>query len=362
MNNLDNFLPIISDSNMFNPIHSSYLEPLIWNQTNQTTIAHTHHPFLYVIAIYALLLIIIGTIGNILTIIILLRPMLRKYTTMRYLIAVATADLCSLYSWNLNLFYKHLVNPYQNDLEDLSIISCRIISFIAFVSLELSSWFLTLVSVDRCLSIHFLFWPRKMGRANYAVFIILTVTVTIILTNSHLFFLNGYREKNCIPFEKRTCIICYSNLNDPYYIFPKWEKIHVIIYNLIPFSIMLISNCFIIRRAVTQTSLITTRRNCSLIDRQRKQKQLTYLLLFVTFLFVLLTTPVMIYNVFLRNYIAKRKLMKYILHGILLCMQFTSHAINFFIYCNGSSKFRYELNEFLTNCVFKKEIRTSRKF
>ncbi|CAF3514116.1 unnamed protein product [Rotaria sp. Silwood1] len=362
MNNIDNYLPIIPNGNILDIMHSSSLESLIWNQTNQTNIINTYHPFLYVIAIYALLLIIIGTIGNILTIIILLRPLLRKHTTMRYLIAVAVADFCSLYSWNLNLFYKHLINPYQNDLEDLSIISCRIISFIAFVSLELSSWFLTLVSVDRCLSIHFLFWPRKLGRPSYAVFIILTVTITIILTNSHLLFLNGYKEKNCIPYEKRTCFICYASLNDPYYIFPKWEKIHVIIYNLIPFSIMLVSNCFIIRRAIAVTSLINTRKNSNQTDRQRKQKQLTYLLLFVTFLFVLLTTPVMIYNVFLRNYLTKRKLMKYILHGTLICVQFTSHAINFFIYCYGSSKFRQELNEFLTNCVLKKKTGVLRKY
>ncbi|CAF3445133.1 unnamed protein product [Rotaria sp. Silwood2] len=203
----------------------------------------------------------------------------------------------------------------------------------------------------------------NISRPNYAVFIILTVTITIILTNSHLLFLNGYEQENCIPFGKRTCFICYSNLNDPYYIFPKWEKIHVIIYNLIPFSIMLISNCLIIHRVVTTTvSLINTRKNSNQVYQQRKQKQLTYLLLFVTFLFVLLTTPVMIYNVFLRNYLTQKKRMKYILHGTLICMQFTSHAINFFIYCYGSSKFRHEFNEFLTNYILRKKIRVCKKF
>ncbi|CAF1942730.1 unnamed protein product [Rotaria magnacalcarata] len=326
MTDSDTILPRIPNINILTTNHSTPLEFLFWNQTDITNIIRTHHPILYVISVYALLLIIVGTIGNILTIIILFRPSLRQHTTMRYLIAVATADLCSLYSWNLNLFYKHLINPNQNDLEDLSVISCRCLSFLAFVSLELSSWFLTLVSVDRCLSIYFLFWHRKWGRAKYANYIILTLTATIILTNSHLLFLNGYKQLNCIPHGKRTCIICYSNLHDPYYIFPKWEKIHVIVYNIIPFSIMCISNSFIIRRAVA--SIVNIKKNANQSHRQHKQKQLTYLLLFVTFLFVLLTTPVMIYNVFLRNYLAKKKLLKYILHGTLLCMQFTSHAVS----------------------------------
>ena len=320
----------------------------IFNITDLDRIAVFHHPFLNGIAIYALFLIIIGTIGkyierllkieiidfylgNLLTIIILLRPNLRKHSTMRYLIAVAIADLCSLYSWNLNLFYKHLINPYQNDLEDASIISCRLLSFIAFVSLQLSSWYLTLVSLDRCLNIHLLFWHRGLGRASRVIYIIIFLTLIVGLINSHLLFLNGYRQMNCLPFKKRTCFICYARLKDPYYIFPKWEQVHVIIYNLIPFSIMLISNCFIIRRSITSNSQRISSHDMgkspSRIFRQRKQKQLTYILLFVTFLFVGLTTPVMIYNVFLRNYMRRKKPLKYILHGTLLCMQYTSHAV-----------------------------------
>ncbi|UJR09897.1 hypothetical protein I4U23_014119 [Adineta vaga] len=338
----------------------SSMKSLTQNTTNLENINLFHHPVLYGLAIYALFLIIIGTIGNILTIIILLRPNLRKHTTMRYLIAVAIADLCSLYSWNLNLFYKHLINPYQNDLEDASIVSCRFVSFFAFVSLQLSSWYLTLVSFDRCLNIHFLFWHRKLGQAKYVIFIILSITIIIASINSHLLFLNGYQQSNCIPFGKRTCIVCYARLNDPYYIFPKWEKIHVLIYNLIPFSIMLISNCFIIRRSfastIIRTSSLDVKQRLSRNYRQRKQRQLTYILLFVTFLFVLLTAPVLIYNVFLRNNLVDRKPLKYIVQGILLSMQFTSHAINFFVYCYGASKFRNELNEFITSSIRKRPV------
>jgi hypothetical protein len=291
------------------------------------------HPILYGAAIYALLLIIVGTIGNGLTIIILLRPNLRKYTTMRYLTAVAIADLCSLYSWNLNLFYKHLINPYQNDLEDGSMLACRFISFVGFVSLQLSSWYLTLVSIDRCLNIQFLFWHRQLGRASRSVYIIAGLTLIIILLNSHLLVLNGYYEPKCTPFAKRTCFICYARLNDRHYIFPKWEKIHVIIYNLIPFSIMLASTWFIIRRSIPSATMqrtLTLERSKSSTRstyRQRKQRQLTCILLSVIFLFVLLTTPVMIYNVFLRNHLKNRKPLKYIVHGVLLCVQFTSHAV-----------------------------------
>jgi hypothetical protein len=257
---------------------------------------------------------------------------------MRYLIAVAIADLCSLYSWNLNLFYKHLINPYQNDLEDGSIVACRLISFIAFVSLQLSSWYLTIVSVDRCLNIYFLFWSRRLGRATYSIYIILSITIIIICLNTHLLFLNGYKQSDCTPYTKRTCVVCYARLNDRHYIFPKWEKIHVIVYNFIPFSIMLISTCFIIRRSIPSTNIQRTlsidgrKNSVKSNNRQRKQRQLTWILISVTFLFVLLTTPVMIYNVFLRNRLKDRKPLKYIVQGILLCTQFTSHAVSLLLF------------------------------
>ena len=285
---------------------------------------------------FFILIIIRISLGNGLTIFILLRSKLRETTTMRYLTAVAIADLCSLYSWNLNLFYKHLIDPYQNDLEDHSMVSCRFISFVGFVSLQLSSWYLTLVSIDRCMNIHFLFWHRGFGRADRSTYIIIPTTIIILTLNFHLLFLNGYYKSDCIPIGKRTCFVCYRRLEDSHYIFPKWEAVHVIVYNLIPLSIMLISTYFILRRSV---HVNTIHRNMSVDSRQnsvkpsirqRKQRQLTRTLLSVVFLFVILTTPVMLYNVFLRNQLKDKKPQKYIFHGILLCVQFTSPAVRIF--------------------------------
>ncbi|CAF1606769.1 unnamed protein product, partial [Didymodactylos carnosus] len=292
-----------------------------------------HHPILYGVASYAAILVIIGTIGNLLTIYILLRPSLRCNTTMRYLTAAAIADLCTLYSWNLNLFYKYIINSYQNDLEDISLYTCRLISFLAFSSLQLSSWYLMLVSFDRMMNIHFLFWKKDFGKPYISTYIIIIVATIILVLNSHLLFINGFIEQNCIPNGKQTCVICYKRLTDDRYVFPKWEKVHLISYTLIPFTVMSICNLFIIRRILatnrrqsTKTSII----NKSIKFRLRKQRQSTRMLILVTFLFILLTLPAMIYHIFLRELFEKKKPLKYILQGILLCIQFTSHTINFF--------------------------------
>lgn len=69
--------------------------------------------------------------------------------TIRYLIVVSICDTISLYGWNLNNFYKFTLSPNNDNLEEISIGHCRIISFMTFVSLQLSSWCLTAVSLGK---------------------------------------------------------------------------------------------------------------------------------------------------------------------------------------------------------------------
>jgi len=108
-----------------------------------------HRIVIRCLSLYALVLVIVGTLGNVLTIIILCRRNLRRYVTMRYLIAVSICDIISLYGWNLNNFYKFTISRRNENLEELSLIHCRIISYLSFVGLQLSSWCLTAVSLGK---------------------------------------------------------------------------------------------------------------------------------------------------------------------------------------------------------------------
>lgn len=122
---------------------------MVNNNNNSLSNATTfHHSFFtYYLSIYALVLIVVGTVGNVLTLIVLLRRHLRRFVTVRYLIAVSICDIVSLYGWNLNNFYKFNISPTQGNIEDLSLIHCRLISFMTFVALQLSSWCLSAVSL-----------------------------------------------------------------------------------------------------------------------------------------------------------------------------------------------------------------------
>ncbi|CAF0824254.1 unnamed protein product [Didymodactylos carnosus] len=281
--------------------------------------------------------VIIGTLGNCLSILVLLRQNLRRHVTMRYLIAVSVADTVSLYGWNLNNFYKFTINPRQDNLEEISIFHCRAVSFMSFVGLQLSSWCLTAVSLDRCLSLYSMAWKHSFGKLSRTVYNILALTILCLLLNCHILFKNGYRVNN--PSCTQDCVICYKTPTDSTYIFPNWERVHLIVYNLFPFIIMSACNTYIIYVTINSSRIKTKSRRS-----QNQLRQITVMLISVTFAFILLTLPTCVYFVFFRHHMSgEPRLYRYMLQIILVSIQFTSHAVNFFLYCFTATNFRHEL-------------------
>ncbi|CAF0894526.1 unnamed protein product [Adineta ricciae] len=317
------------------------------NETSSALINSRDSLIIQFLSIYALILIIVGTVGNLLTVVVLLRRNLRRLVTIRYLIVVSICDTISLYGWNLNSFYKFNINRNNGNLEEISIIHCRVISFMTFVSLQLSSWCLTAVSFDRALNLYWFHWRQSFGNLKYTKFYIIILTLVCIGLNSHILFLNGYQTST-------GSIKCYSTRDNPGYIYPQWERVHLVVYNLCPFAIMCICNTYIIvvtvrssRAQIESTPPMVQRKT---IERYR---QLTALLIIVTFAFVLLTLPACIYFVFFRHNLEAKteRTHRYMIQISLNSVQFTSHAINFFLYCFSGKSFLNELRDMFNEII-----------
>jgi hypothetical protein len=204
--------------------------------------------------------------------------------------------------------------------------------------------------VDRALNIYWPQWKQSYGKRKYTKYYISILTFICIALNSHILFLNGYRTSS-------GNIKCYSTRQNPGYIYPQWERVHLVVYNLCPFAIMCICNTYIItvtvrssRAQIESTPPPLQRKN---IERYR---QLTALLIIVTFAFVVLTLPACIYFVFFRHHLESKteRTHRYMIQISLNSVQFTSHAINFFLYCFSAKSFLNELNdmfnEFISYC------------
>lgn len=195
------------------------------------------------------------------------------------------------------------------------------------------------LSIDRALSLYWSQWKQSYGRIKYVNYYILILTTICILLNGHILFLNGYRTSSGI-------ITCYATRSNPGYIYPHWQRVHLAVYNLCPFAIMCVCNTYII--AVTVRSGRAQIESTSKQARRKSMErywQFTALLIIVTFAFVLLTLPACIYFVFFRNDLASKSQRNYrfMIQILVNSIQFTSHAINFFLYCFSADSFRLEL-------------------
>jgi hypothetical protein len=117
---------------------------------------------------------------------------------------------------------------------------------------------------------------------------------------------------------------------------------------------MSICNTYIIfvtvRSSRNQTETTVNRIHRKSVEKYR---QFTALLIIVTFAFVLLTLPACIYFVFFRNVLVSKtqRTYRYMIQILLNSIQFTSHGINFFLYCFSAESFRYELREMFQEII-----------
>lgn len=186
---------------------------------------------------------------NITSFVVMIRTNIRKYACMRYLAVLSLVDLMVLYQWNLNTFFKYNLSmaPEYHDLEEISLYLCRYISYMAFSLLQTSSWILCLVSLDRVMILYSHYWKLHMQKPERINLILLALFVCIFGLNSHILFKNGYVEsiEDGNGTVLSTHVVCYKARNDRYYIWPNYQKIHLIMYNFIPFIVMLTCNSLI---------------------------------------------------------------------------------------------------------------------
>ncbi len=109
--------------------------------------------------VYPWILIVFGTIGNTLSLIILTCKKLRKYSTFVYLACLTVVDLIVLYTFCINFISFYF---FRVDLQSKHDVLCKLFAFCIYFLPQLSAWTCAMVSLDRVVSVIF-----SVG--NYAV-------------------------------------------------------------------------------------------------------------------------------------------------------------------------------------------------
>jgi hypothetical protein len=307
-----------------------------------STFVDTAHSFA---GFYSFILIIIGTPLNLLCFYIFKRLVPnRTNPTIIVFAHLALIELLIPFTWNMNYVVREFIRKYQKNnsiqnLEQYSLFICKSISFGAYFSLQCAAWLKTLATFARCVTIYHQWSLKKwLSRPNIIKRVTWSLIFLIGLINFPVWIINGQIVVNKDEYN-RTIIQtkCYRSK-----FFQFWEITHLLMYNFIPFTLMILCNVLIIRqvrdsRRRTQKSKMSTPNCGNRRPISSEGGRLTKTLILITIFFIIFTSPAAIfYIVFGKRVKRHRNLITMSLSNLAT----TSHVTSFIIYWLTSTDFR----------------------
>ncbi|XP_062605076.1 G-protein coupled estrogen receptor 1-like [Saccostrea cucullata] len=286
------------------------------------------------------IILVLGTVTNILTIAVLLRKKLRKQTTILYLTVLSVLNLLTLY---LGLGKTWLMVAFNVNIYDQSDSLCRLSTFSLNLLLNLTVWILVAVTVDRCIIVCLPHIAKQICHLKYSKGVVAGLFVFLSLANMHLFW--GVTVQKAHGSSKKECTHG-NDFNE--FIFP-W--LSLTLGFIVPFAIMVIANSFIIRCIyLSHKRLAYHQSNDSKnTNSTKKLSSVTSMLLALNFTFMVLTLPIMIFLIVEPYHVANEEITAnmYLTWAIVNICDYTEHSLSFILYCLAGSTFRRELRKML---------------
>lgn len=308
----------------------------------------------YLVAYISLFNVLFGFIGNTICFLVLITSKdLKRMSYAVYLMYCSIVNILSLLQWNFNHFLRPI---FAFNIEDTSIINCRFFTFLQYFSLQCGAYllcwmcidrFITVIAVPGSLSSRLPFSTPKTAH----IWSILTI-FTLTIMHSHILMFNGYYDppewRNMTTTTTGSDINQTSSVSVLYLyqsknfhcfnysptlnIFPMWNTVHLYLYTIVPFIIMITFNMMLISKSLWRTNKnLKINRACKTSSEKRR---LSRSLFIITMSFLILTSPAnIVYGYFEDANSTPR--FRVILH-ILDCIAFM-HQSMFFINCYFSN-------------------------
>ena len=299
------------------------------------------HLILYVSPI----LFVFGVIGNLLSFIVL-NGQTKKISTYSYLSALAIMDICVLIVGLLRLWMVELTG---RDINNISNITCKLVQFLGYVCSDSSVWLIVTVTTERYIAVCHPLKTQLLCKTERAWKISLLPILVICAINSHFFFTVSIQQKPGLAE-------CEAVPTFELLVHNVWPWVDAVIYSFLPFVIIGVLNGFIIRK-ISQAEKKRkgflqvkhrTARELRRLKTTDSNKKLTYILLSVSFTFLVTATPMNISLIFtafwnLRPGDVEEAAIFHLIKTVTELLMYVNHSINFFLYCATGQKFRRSL-------------------
>jgi len=287
-------------------------------------------------------ILLIGIIGNILSITVLLRKVFRYTTTGVYLPLTAVADITFLLTGSQEVF--EVAGVFS--IREYNIWTCRVYKVLFYTAGDVSIWLLVAFTFDRFIAVCFPLSKRRVCRWKRAATAAFTIIFLSFGKNLHEFWTRGPEYTPSGELRR----ICGSQ--ERYYFFLQYVRpwIALILVMVLPFVLIFLFNCMIVHSLVKAQRL----RNHAGADRSLTGssghpkstisfRQTTFMCLGISFAFLICVAPSIVLLIG-KPYWKRASAVSYEnVKAICNCLGFVNHAINFILYCVTGRRFRQEL-------------------
>jgi growth hormone secretagogue receptor len=191
----------------------------------------------YIYAIVFPIIFILGLIGNLFSSIIFSVTKLNYTSCGIYFLLLAICDSLAL----IGGLHHCLTIGYHVEVPNAAY--CRARNFLLYTSMDMSSWMVVAISVDRYLKVKFPIKARMYATRKLSIIVSCIFTIIFIVKNVHLLtvFIGDFTDDaadNCDPNpDYQSYMFFFKNI---------WPWIDLTTYALLPFIIVAISNALII--------------------------------------------------------------------------------------------------------------------
>ena len=276
-------------------------------------------------------IIILGTVGNLLTILAVNTRKLNSFTV--YLGSLAFTDILVLYTQTFNLW---LENVLEIKLKLHSEILCKLYYFFIFLCPQISSWLIMCLTVERTICTFFSTRVRQFPGPKVGLSVVGSIVCGLCVLNGHALYGRILVFGETRNSTRDTCGFVNDLYMDFYYRY--WSMINFVTYFAIPIIIIILGNS-ITSYSVYKSgrSIMTMVESSGLTIIKQKIRHVFLITLLVSIAFIVLVTPLPL--LFLFNRVNTMDFPA----ALFVHMVSLNHSINFLLYIVSGNRFRKDL-------------------
>lgn len=304
------------------------------------------------------ILLFLGTFGNILNVIILVRPRMRKYSTTIYLICLAFADTSVLWT---AIPPEMLKRGFLTDVYTHSNVLCKMIKWVNHASAGFSAWLLVLLTAERMLLTKSPVFARsKMTRKSSVIAAMCVLIISVGLSSHYLFGVEvrTFQVQNGnISSSTPLCTFASTSFEDFYT--EIWPLMVLIVINLFPTILILIGNGVIVATLILQRRKlikVNPLEDEQKLTKYKKVKSSSKMIFLICGFFIFTTFPYTSFSVLkwkIEPADAKAEARLLLIDTCLHLLVDCNFTFNFLLYFVSGSLFKEELKLLLTKLYSK---------